>query len=122
MATKIREAIFATYGEVNLPLINSNAGPLEIAKWKKKPEVSRCFENLFKNMDDDEDSPLVITRIIERAFLENEYSNPEFAYAIAICKTMLNPKHDALQMKETTIKSKVKYYLVGLFLYFVMLK
>ena len=113
MATKIREAIFSTYGEVNLPLINSNAGPSEITEWKKRPEVGRCFENLFKYMDDNEDSPLVITRIVEKAFLGKEYSNPEFAYAIAICKTMLNPKHDLLQMKETILKSKVKYYLVG---------
>lgn len=113
MATKIREAIFSTYGEVNLPLINSNAGPSEITEWKKRPEVRRCFENLFKYMDDKEDSPLVITRIVEKAFLGKEYSNPEFAYAIAICKTMLNPKHDVLQMKETILKSKVKYYLVG---------
>ena len=116
MATKIRDAIFATFGEVNLPLINSNASPLEITKWKKRPEVFRCFESLFKNMDENGNSPLVITRIVERAFLGKEYSNPEFAYAIAICKTMLNPKHDALQMKETILKSKVKYYLVGLFL------
>ena len=116
MATKIREAIFATFGEVNLPLINSNASPLEITKWKKRPEVSKCFENLFKKMDDNENSSLVITHIVERAFLGKEYSNPEFAYAIAICKTMLNPKHDALQMKETILKSKVKYYMVGLFL------
>jgi hypothetical protein len=114
LATKIREAIFSTYGEVNLSLINSNAGPSEIlTEWKKRPEVGRCFENLFKYMDDNEDSPLVITRIVEKAFLGKEYSNPEFAYAIAICKTMLNPKHDVLQMKETILKSKVKYYLVG---------
>jgi hypothetical protein len=113
LAAKIREAIFSTYGEVNLPLINSNAGPSEITEWKKRPEVGRCFENLFKYMDDNEDSPLVITRIVEKAFLGKEYSNPEFAYAIAICKTMLNPKYDLLQMKETILKSKVKYYLVG---------
>jgi len=116
LATKIREAIFATFGEVNLPLINSNASPSEITKWKKRPEVLKCFESLFKNMDGNEDSPLVITHIVERAFLGKEYSDPEFAYAIAICKTMLNPKHDALQMKEAILKSKVKYYLVGLFL------
>ena len=114
MTTKIKEAIFSIYGEVNLPLINSNAGPSEITKWKEKPEVGRCFENLFKNIDDDdEDSLLVITRIVKKAFLGKEYSNPEFAYAIAICKTMLNPKHDVLQMKETILKNKVKYYLVG---------
>ena len=115
LATKIREAIFATYGKVNLPLMKSNAGPSEIAKWKKKPEVSKCYEKLFKKMDENEDSPLVISCIVEKAFLGKEYSNPEFAYAIAICKTMLNPKHDSLQINESIIKNKVEYYLVGLF-------
>ena len=116
LATKIREAMFSIYGEVNLPLIKSNADPSEIAKWKKKPEVSKCYKNLFKKMDDSENSPLIISRIIEKVFLGKEYSNQEFAYAIAICKTMLNPKYDALQMKESIIKNKMKYYLVGLFL------
>jgi len=116
LATKIREAIFTTYGEVNLPLMKSNAGPSEITKWKKRPEVSRCYENLFKKMDDSEDLPFVITRIVEKAFLGKEYSNPEFAFAIAICKLILNPKHDDIQMKESIVKNKVNYYLVGLFL------
>lgn len=116
MATKIREAIFATYGEVNLPLIKSNAGPSEIAKWKKLPEVSKCYEKLFKKMDDNEEnSPLMITRIVEKAFLGKNYSNTEFAYAIAICKIILNPKHDTLQINEPLVESKVKCYLVGLF-------
>jgi len=118
LATKIREAIFATYGEVNLPLIKSNASPSEIAKWKNMPEVSKCYEKLFKKIDDNEEnSPLIITHIVKKAFLGKNYSNAEFAYAIAICKIMLNPKHDTLQMKESIIKNKVKYYLVDLFLY-----
>ena len=42
------------------------------------------FKNLFKNMDNNEGSSLVITRIVEKTFLGKECSNPEFAYAIAI--------------------------------------
>lgn len=98
--------------------MKSNAGPSEIAKWKKTPEVSKCYENLFKKMEKKKDSPLVITRIVEKAFLGKEYSNPEFAYTIAICKTMLNPKHDVIQMKESVIKKKMKYYLVSCFVIF----
>jgi hypothetical protein len=116
LATKIKESVFTIFGEVNLPLINSNAGPSEIANWKKRPEVSKCYERLFKHIGDNDNSPLVITRILEKAFLGKKYSNTELAYAIAICKIMLNPKNDVLQMKGTILKSKVKYYLVGLFL------
>jgi hypothetical protein len=59
------------------------------------------------------DSPRTISRIIEKVFLEKEYSNIEFAYVVAVCKSVLNPKHNVLQLKETTMKSKVKRYLVG---------
>ena len=51
--------------------------------------------------------------IIEKVFLEKEYSNIEFAYIIVICKTILDPKHDSLQLKESMMKRKVKRYLVG---------
>jgi len=33
---------------------------------------------------------------------------------IAICTTMLNPKHDAIKLKKEMMMRKVKYYLVGL--------
>ena len=105
-----------TYGEVNLLLIKSNASPSEIANWKKRLEVDRYYENLFKKMSDDEDLPLVITQIVEKFFLRKEYSNSELAYAIAICKLMLDPKHNDIQIKESIVKSKVNCYLVGLFL------
>ena len=64
-------------------------------------------------MNDDTNSLRVISRIIERVFLEKEYSNAKFAYIIAICKTILEPKHDSLQLKESIMKRKVKRYLVG---------
>lgn len=101
------------YGELKLPPIKTNSGPSEITNWKKSPEVASCYKNLFKKMNDDTNSPRVISRIIERVFLEKEYSNAEFAYVVAICKTILDPKHDSLQLKESTMKRKVKRYLVG---------
>ena len=93
-----------------------NADPLKIAKWKKRLEVSRYYENLFKKMGENGKSPLVIICIIKKTFLEKEYSNSEFAYTIAICKLILNPKHDNIQIKESIVKNKVNYYLIGLFL------
>jgi len=53
LASKTRESIFATFGETNLPLINTNASSLEISKWKKKMEVSNCYKRLFEKIDED---------------------------------------------------------------------
>ena len=71
------------------------------------------YKNLFRKMKDDADSPRTISRIIEKVFLGKEYSNVEFSYVVAVCKSVLNPKHNALHLKESVMKSKVKSYLVG---------
>ena len=113
LATKARDAMFATFGEQQLPTIKSNSSPSEISKWKKSQEVAACYKKLFKKMTDEEDSPRTISRIIEKVFLGKEYSNVEFSYVVAVCKMMLNPKHNSLQLKESTMKSEVKRYLVS---------
>ena len=64
-------------------------------------------------MNDKETSPQIITRIIERVFLKKKYSNAEFSFVVAICKSTLNPNNDSLQLSESTMKSKVKYYMVS---------
>lgn len=64
-------------------------------------------------MSEDADSPRTISRIIERVFIGKKYSNIEFSYVVAVCKSVLNPKHNSLQLKESLMKSKVNRYLVG---------
>jgi hypothetical protein len=113
LASKTRESIFSTYGELTLPSINTNANPSEIAEWKKSPEVSSCYRSLFNRTGDDINSPLMISRIIEKVFQGKKYSNTEFAYVVAICKTILDPEYDSLQLKKSTMKRKVKGYLVS---------
>lgn len=116
LASKTREALFATFGELSLPAIKTNAGPSEISAWKGKPEVKNCFDNLFEKVKvDDDKSPSNMTRIIEKVFSEKKYSKVEMAYVIAICTTTLNPNRDELQLKESVMKCKVEYYLVGFF-------
>jgi hypothetical protein len=113
LATKTRDAIFAVFGEQQLPPIKTNSSPSEIAKWKNSEEVAECYKKLFKKMTDEEDSPRTISRIIEKVFVGKEYSDVEFSYVVAVCKTVLNPKHNSLQLKESTMKSKVNRYLVS---------
>ena len=113
LATKTREAIFATFGEQQLPLIKSNSNPSDISRWKESSEVDACYKKLFKRMKDDADSPRTISLIIERVFHGKDYSKAEFSYAVAVCESVLNPKHSSLQLRESTMKSRVKRYMVG---------
>jgi hypothetical protein len=76
-------------------------------------EVAECYKKLFEKVSKEDDSPRTISRIIEKVFHRKEYSNVEFSYVVAVCKTVLNPKHNSLQLKKSTMKSKVKRYLVS---------
>ncbi|UZO07608.1 uncharacterized protein OCT59_027889 [Rhizophagus irregularis] len=110
LSSKSREAIFSIFG-FRLPPINTNARPSEVAKWKRKPEVKSCYESLFTKMNPkDKNSSIVLVSIIDRV-LQNDHSNAEIAYVLAICSTILNPNHDEIMLKKNIMKQKVKKFL-----------
>ncbi|GBC25438.2 hypothetical protein GLOIN_2v1880889 [Rhizophagus irregularis DAOM 181602=DAOM 197198] len=110
LSSKSREAIFSIFGS-RLPPINTNAGLSEVAKWERKPEVKDCFEGLFKKMNPkDKNSSIILASVIDRA-LQNDHSNAELAYVLAICSTILNQNHDEVRCKKNIMKQKVKKFL-----------
>lgn len=116
LASKTREAIFATFGENNLPPINTNASSSEIARWKEKEEVANSFKRLFDKMDEKENSPLVLTRIVGKVL--NKKSSPiEMAFVVVICMGILDPNNGKLKFSSKTMKQKVNYYLVSFITY-----
>jgi len=116
LASKTREAIFSIFGETNLPLINTNASSSEISRWKQKEEVSNCYKRLFEKIDNKENSPLVLTRIIGKVLHKNS-STVETAFVVIICMGILDPKNGKLKFSSKTMKQKIKYYLVGFITY-----
>ena len=79
----------------------------------EKKEVSNCYKRLFERIDNKENSPLVLTRIIGKV-LNKKSSNVEKAFVVVICMSILNPKDSKLKLSTKTMKRRVKYYLVGL--------
>jgi hypothetical protein len=61
----------------------------------------------------DKNSSIILASVIDRV-LQNEYSNAELAYVLAICSTILNPNHDEIMLKKNIMKQKVKKFLVSL--------
>ena len=101
---------------MNLPLINTNASSSEISRWKQKEEVSNCYKRLFEKIDNKENSPLVLTRIIGKVLHKNS-STVETAFMVVICMGILDPKNGKLKFSSKTMKQKIKYYLVGFITY-----
>src|SRR5256885_4531141 len=65
LATKVRDALFTYFGDVNLPRINISAPPIEISNWKKSNEVRKCYNKLFENNNK------VLARLLEKIFGKN---------------------------------------------------
>ena len=116
MASKTREAIFLIFSETNLPPINTNASSSEISRWKQKEEVSNYYKRLFEKIDNKENSPLVLTRIISKVLHKNSLT-VETAFVVVICMSIFDPKNGKLKFSSKTMKQKIKYYLVGFITY-----
>ena len=113
LASKTRSVIFATFGDNNLPTINTNASPAEISKWKKKPEVATCYKRLFEKSDSaNENSPLLITLITNKV-LKKKVTPMKTVFVTVVCTNILNPKYTKLKLSTKRMKQKVKYYLVS---------
>jgi hypothetical protein len=105
-------SVFEATGH-KLPSINTQASPSKIQEWKSKPEVKRCYNNLFKKIKDGQPTTYM-SLIIDK--LRKENKNPskiQIAYAISICETYLNPNNQNIQMSESIMKSKIINNLVS---------
>jgi len=91
---------------------------MEISKWKERKEVSECYNNLFKPIDNTEKT--VLERVIKKS-LKKDPTNIEVAYVIAICVNLLNPKCYKLKLATKLMKRKVKYYLVSFIISLILL-
>ncbi|CAB5395494.1 unnamed protein product [Rhizophagus irregularis] len=58
----------------------------------------------------DKNSSIVLASVIDRA-LQNDHSNAELAYVLAICSIILNLNHDEIRCKKNIMKQKVKKFL-----------
>jgi hypothetical protein len=117
LTAKIKETLFSVYGKQNLPPINANSTPTEIYKWKALSSVKKCFDNLFKPINDDI-KDLYISRILGKVW--NDYSNAlmlHVAFAINVCYTILNPEIEYITIDES-IMDLVNKYLVSITKYY----
>jgi hypothetical protein len=109
-------SVFEANGH-KLPSINTQATPSKIQEWKSKPEVKKCYNNLFKKVKDGQPTTYM-SLIIEKLRKENKGpSKTQIAYAIGVCETYLNPNNQNIQMSESIMKSKIFNNLVSFLIY-----
>jgi hypothetical protein len=108
LATKVRDALFTYFGEVNLPRINTSAPPIDISNWKKSNEVRKCYDKLFDNKNK------ALAKVLEKVFGKNLPKAAHSAFAIAVCTSILNPESDRIQLSEESMKVIYNNHLVSI--------
>src|SRR2546430_15217582 len=94
LATKVRDALFNYFGDVNLPRINTSAPPIEISNWKNSNEVRKCYTKLFNVKI--RELAKIFKRVFEKKIPKLEHS----PLALAVCTSILIPKTDGIQLAE----------------------
>lgn len=112
LTSQIKNTIFAAFGETQLPTINMNASMIEIQSWKRSDKVKECYTKLFSPMKEGQPTTYM-AHILAKVWGSKNVSRINIAYAIAICKTFLNPKIEHIQISETVINLKFNNILVS---------
>lgn len=100
LSTRIKKAIFSVF---RLPEIKNKAKANEISLWKSLPTVSAAYNNLFKKVNNDENSPTYMRQIIEKVWPKTEASDLHTAWAISIAELLLNPDNGEISVSEEII-------------------
>jgi hypothetical protein len=100
LSTRVKKAIFSVF---RLPEIKNKAKANEISLWKSLPTVSAAYNNLFKKVNNDENSPTYMKQIIENVWPKTEASDLHTAWAISIAELLLNPDNGEISVSEEII-------------------
>ena len=80
-----------------------------------------CYKKLFAHKDSDNST---LSCILEKVFSTgNKIPEVQIAFVIAICTTLLDPRNEHINAKESIVRRKIDHYLVGFcnFLYWYLL-
>ncbi|RIB09181.1 hypothetical protein C2G38_2209555 [Gigaspora rosea] len=105
LANKIKETLFSVYGNLIEP-INNKAKPDEVIMWKKSTKTNKCYQKLFKELEEDSDDAYM-NRILNKIWPNGKAPPEKIAYAIDICQTMLNPKNKIITMSDHVVKKLI---------------
>ena len=116
LTTRIKDAMFAVYGESQLDSINTNAPPQEVARWKASPRTRQCYRKLFDQINVlDPNSETYMQKILSKIWPSDSPSNNKVAYAISVCQIILSSHYERLIMSEDIVKNRLKKNLVRYF-------
>jgi hypothetical protein len=98
--------MFSVFGKDQLDVVNTNSRSIDIIEWKRSPKTERCSRNLFRKIRGEEVS--YMARIFEKVWPKMEASEELAAFAISVCKLMLNTKNETIQVNEMNTRKNIE--------------
>ncbi|RIB12947.1 hypothetical protein C2G38_2041384, partial [Gigaspora rosea] len=112
LTSSIKKNTFFVFGNLLDP-INNSASSEEIRVWKDSKKTKDCYKKLFKEIEEGSEETY-IARVLKKIWPEEDASEENVAYAIAVAQTILNPDYDKLTIEENVIKKLAARHLVSI--------
>ncbi|EXX54454.1 uncharacterized protein OCT59_021412 [Rhizophagus irregularis] len=101
--------MFDIFGEDWLVRINTTASADDIYSFKQSCKTKKACECLFKT--DEEGNLLYIQAIKNKAWGKKKTSEKDTAFTLAVCETVLNPKHPKISIGDNSLQNRYNIYL-----------
>jgi hypothetical protein len=109
----VRSALFAVFGENELPYIDTKSTPKEVKEWKDSEHLKNAYEKLYQRIEEDEEMTWC-ARIIQKVWPKFEgLSKEKIAFGMAVCQYMLNPKIESIKIQDEEIRKIMKVNIVS---------
>jgi hypothetical protein len=107
-------AFFSTFGELDLPSINTKSSASEVVSWKNSQKVKDVLQKLNQNIAGCEDLTWC-TKIFEKIWEKSEeVSKEKIAFTISILQHLLNPKVKNIRLNDEAIRGRMEKNIVSI--------
>ena len=96
LTSNIKKYIFFVFGNL-LDKIDNLASVKKIQDWKASEKTNNCYKMLFKEIEEGSEETY-IARILKKIWPDEDSSEENVAYAIAVAHTILNPGYGKMKM------------------------
>src|SRR5438046_1780326 len=112
LTSKIKEAMFSVFGELQLDSINTHTSSQAVMEWKMSAKTKDCYKKLFAPINEDNPNNTYISLILAKVWPGATPTNIKLAFTITVCQIMLSSHYKKLIIKEDIVKNRLRKNLV----------
>ncbi|RIB03111.1 hypothetical protein C2G38_2049536 [Gigaspora rosea] len=108
LTTKIKDVVFAVFGDSMLDRIDSNAIPEEVHNWKQSAKTKAAYSKLFLPIATNDPEDTYISCILTKVFSKGVAEENLIAFGIGVAQALLSPKYEKITIEEKIMKDRIE--------------